>query len=155
MRRVKQTKEEIKDVIGDWMPELVKKLWGYERVIVNHALYCGKILTVIPNGTACSLHYHIKKHETFHVLRGELLIQTCGRDKQFAPQSLVLHPGSTLVLPPWTAHRFWAEKEVCDFLEISTHDEPEDSIRLIKSGPRPDSLVDFGLDVSKINWRTK
>lgn len=155
MRRMKSTVEEIKDVIGDLTPKLTKKLWGYERLIVNHKLYCGKILTVLPNGNACSLHYHVKKHETFHVLRGELMIQTFVKQEKFfdKAQALVLHPGSTLVLPPYTAHRFWTEGEVCDFVEISTHDDPEDSIRFAKSGIRPASLIEFGVDLEKLEWR--
>lgn len=132
---------EIGEVIHVLEPRHVKKKWGYETHIVNHVLYCGKILTVSQRKVACSLHYHAKKHETFHILRGALHLQTLlptGRTGGY-----ILKAGSTLVLPPRTAHRFWIEGEVCDFIEVSTMDDPDDSIRIFKSGPAPESLATF------------
>jgi quercetin dioxygenase-like cupin family protein len=152
MRSVKRTEAEIKDVTFTRLTAFERKLWGYERVLVNHKLYCGKILTVLPNGNACSLHYHAKKHETFHVIRGELFVQTL-REASGKLESYILAAGATLVLPPRVAHRFWANKEVCDFVETSTHDDPKDSIRLVKSGPIPKSLVSLEGGWATRKWR--
>jgi hypothetical protein len=55
--------------------KIVTKLWGYEKHLVNTELYCGKILVALPNGMACSIHYHKRKTETFHVLKGRLFLQ--------------------------------------------------------------------------------
>ena len=151
-------------------PEFKKKLWGYEQIIVNDELYCGKILTVLPAGFACSIHYHVNKQETFHILRGSLCLDLWDRSpgsfvkadtladllKKSAsiyaardnfPTEVglpdlrysfaVLHPGDTLTITPCTPHRFWALKEVVEFLEVSTKDEPGDSIRIVESGPVP------------------
>ena len=62
----------------------VKKVWGQEEWVVNNDKYCGKILTV-KKGFRCSLHYHKKKHETFYVLEGNLLMEVYSnhRDRAF------------------------------------------------------------------------
>ena len=117
-------------------PLIVKKLWGYEKHLVNTELYCGKILVAVPNGMACSIHYHKKKTETFHILKGRLHLQLFTTDGTLSEQT-VLHCGDSLTLPPFTPHRFWAVGEVCEFLEVSTRDAPEDSYRLTDSGPAP------------------
>jgi cupin fold WbuC family metalloprotein len=116
---------------------IIPKLWGHEKIIVNSSLYCGKILTVIPNGMACSVHYHKNKTETFHILRGELEFEKFDIDGRLETR-IVLRAGDTLTLPPSTPHRFWVTGDICEFIEFSTHDDPSDSYRLIPSGPRPD-----------------
>jgi D-lyxose ketol-isomerase len=115
---------------------IVPKLWGYEKHIVNNELYCGKILVAMPNGMACSVHYHKKKTETFHILRGHLHLQLFSLERRLQEQT-VLNAGDSLTLAPLTPHRFWAADELCEFIEFSTTDAPEDSYRLIDSGPRP------------------
>lgn len=132
-------------------PRSVRKLWGYERILVNdaHYNYCGKILTVIPNGVCCSLHFHARKTETFHVLSGRLQLQiqtlrdTSRGKKKFDTHDfhkgkiIPLYTGQSITLPTYTAHRFWVDDEVCEFLEVSTFDKAEDSIRLIQAGLIP------------------
>jgi D-lyxose ketol-isomerase len=117
--------------------QTIPKLWGHEKLIVNNSLYCGKILTVIPNGMACSIHYHKIKTETFHILQGELQFEKFDLHGKLQ-QRTTLHPGDTLTLLPKTPHRFWVVQNICEFIEFSTHDDPADSYRLTPSGPRPD-----------------
>jgi D-lyxose ketol-isomerase len=45
--------------------------------------------------------------------------------------------GRVIHVPALTPHRFWAEHEVAEFIEISTPDDPADSYRLVVSGPAP------------------
>lgn len=127
------------------VPDIREKLWGYEVVFANHELYCGKALHVLPNGNACSLHFHRKKHETFCVEYGVLNLQVLDpRSGSFRADELkayIMEPGSSIVVPPMWAHRFWVDKEVCRFIEISTQDFADDSIRLVKSGPSPETLT--------------
>ena len=42
------------------------KAWGYELWIVNHELYCGKLL-VFEKGKKFSMHYHLIKEESWYV----------------------------------------------------------------------------------------
>jgi mannose-6-phosphate isomerase-like protein (cupin superfamily) len=123
--------------MADAESKIVPKLWGQEKIIVNNPLYCGKILTVVPNGMACSVHYHKNKTETFHILRGQLEFEKYDAGGRLQERT-ALRAGDTISLPPSTPHRFWVLREICEFIEFSTHDDPSDSYRLIPSGPRPD-----------------
>jgi len=60
--------------------------------------YCAKFLFVF-DGQTCPKHYHMRKHETFFVVKGEVEME-CG------PHVQVLGSGDTLVMPPGTPHRF-------------------------------------------------
>jgi quercetin dioxygenase-like cupin family protein len=51
----------------------VPKGWGYESWIANNDQYCGKLL-FFKKGKHCSWHYHEKKHETFYIQSGKLLV---------------------------------------------------------------------------------
>lgn len=121
---------------------LIKKVWGYERIIINRPDYCGKILTVLPNNKACSIHYHKRKNETFLILRGslefELWLSENPRPHSLEHFTLAEHktllPNDSITLHPYQAHRFWTTTEVTEFIEFSTYDEPSDSYRLKESG---------------------
>lgn len=142
-------------------PKFIQKLWGHEQIIVNKK-YCGKILTVLPNGNACSIHYHKKKHETFHILEGDLFLQLFGwiapkmnkmwgalggslidseGNRWVHTATRVLLKGQTLILPAMVAHRFWTVNQSAVFAEFSTHDDPDDSYRILESGPAPKTDV--------------
>lgn len=140
----------MKDQVEFTKPKFAQKLWGYEQIIVNKN-YCGKILTVLPNGNACSIHYHREKHETFHVLEGEVFLQlfvtmpthldgflkdSSGINWMHV-STRVLLKGQSLILPPWNAHRFWTVNQPAVFAEFSTYDAPEDSYRIVEAGPAP------------------
>lgn len=129
-------------------PRLVVKKWGTEEIIVNGD-YCGKRLTAMP-GYACSIHYHIKKTETFFVLDGRLALELygtyCAGNKLELLGCKLLRAGRVLTLEPLTPHRFWAYSEPVRFMEFSTTDLAEDSIRLCESGPVPiDRLITKGV----------
>jgi D-lyxose ketol-isomerase len=106
-----------------------------------HPGYTGKILTVLPNGNASSIHYHKLKHETFYIMRGCLALEVFVlKGRGLSPEHPIrinMATGTVVTLPAFTPHRFWAEKEVAEFIEISTPDDPADSYRLVKSGPVP------------------
>lgn len=122
------------------------KLWGQEEILVNNDLYCGKRLTVLNKGLACSLHWHLKKLETFFIATGVLYLQVLpeGHDAGW-PTCLVLHPNTSLTIQRGVRHRFWSGADSdCVFYEFSTHDEADDSIRVIPSGPIPEKLAFIG-----------
>lgn len=135
----------------------IDKKWGYEEIPINTPDYCLKRLTVEPNGFACSVHYHLLKKETFLVLSGTLMLQVyvpkpevnlpriADLDRTFAlsmflpPKLLRLTEGEQITIERLTPHRFWAWTET-RFLEVSTHDCPTDSIRIVESGPIPNDV---------------
>lgn len=112
------------------------KVWGSETLIANRE-FCGKVMS-LHEGMRCSLHYHLVKDETFLVTRGRVRVEI-GRSGD-APLTggdlsvLVLGPGDSIDVPPFTLHRFTGLED-SEFIEFSTHDDPADSIRLAPSGP--------------------
>ena len=51
-------------------PKRVDKIWGYELWIHNDEDYCGKLLVFPKKGSHFSMHYHLKKKETWYVQSG-------------------------------------------------------------------------------------
>jgi mannose-6-phosphate isomerase-like protein (cupin superfamily) len=135
----------------------VKKTWGHELIVVTktrvlEAGYTLKILTCEPKGEASSIHYHMKKTETFFVLDGDLKLEIwlprmgC-KDKLAAGtidnndiklgRTMRLRPGEAVTLEPLVPHRFWANGVRTRFVETSTPDSPDDSYRIVVAGPAP------------------
>lgn len=113
----------------------VDKGWGYERWFHNDEKYCGKLLH-FNAGKRCSLHYHVKKHETFYVQSGLVTIYIQSLHKWAEIASLNgelirydLHPGQSLELPPLTIHQIIAIDE-SDIFEFSTQHFDNDSYRI-------------------------
>jgi N-acetylneuraminate synthase len=117
---------------------IVNKKWGYEIWIENNQLYCGKHLHVLPT-KYCSVHYHKNKKETFYIINGELSLQySPSLNKETWDLSLadviVLKQGESFTIEPYVAHRFTSNTSyACDFIEISTHHNDQDSYRIIES----------------------
>jgi len=121
------------------MQNIVSKGWGYELWIENNELYCGKHLHVLPSKW-CSIHYHKNKKETFYVIKGELLLHYSyvldleywqRHDADFEVK--ILKTGDYFTLNTGVAHRFTSNtSQPCDFIEISTHHDDEDSYRILK-----------------------
>lgn len=115
-------------VIGSGFIKTVEKLWGREYWIANTPLYCLKLLQINPGG-CCSLHYHPKKDETFYVNEGSCHVQ-------IGEETRELVPGDSVRIPPGTPHRFWVPKgqaKGCEIMEVSTHHDDSDVIRLEES----------------------
>ena len=105
------------------MCTLIKKSWGYERIVYNE-LYCVKEL-VYTKAISSSLHYHDLKHETFYVVSGAFSVEIMGL-------TLRMTRGDSVVLPPKSPHRVRCLKPGT-ILESSTHDDPNDCVRLVPS----------------------
>jgi mannose-6-phosphate isomerase-like protein (cupin superfamily) len=103
--------------------ESVSKNWGHEELIYNGA-YCFKKL-VYEKAIASSLHYHLNKHETFVVQDGEFELELVGSTRMLQAMDYV-------VLPPMTPHRIRCFVQGT-ILEVSSHDDSSDCVRLIPS----------------------
>lgn len=103
----------------------VTKTWGKEFWLVNNSQYCAKLL-YLDKGATCSCHYHKIKRETFYCLSGSVALDV--EDKVY---NLPLHP-EPITIEPGQKHRFHG-LENSIILEISTHHEEEDVIRLSDS----------------------
>lgn len=109
----------------------VQKEWGVETWIINTELFCCKLLEV-NSGWECSLHMHPKKSEFFSVLAGNPLIR-------LGKSTTLNNPGDGVYIPSGTLHRFSAPSGDVLILEISTHHDDNDVVRLEPSGPIPTS----------------
>ena len=108
-------------------PEIHPKAWGREVWIVNNDLYCGKIL-VIKEGKQFSLHFHMKKHETWFIRKGILLLEYF--DLSIGENiTKTLYPNDVIVIPPGNPHRLTAIHD-SEIFEISTSHFESDSYRI-------------------------
>lgn len=103
----------------------VPKKWGKEIIIVNCPEYCGKLLC-LDKGAVSSYHYHKDKKETFYCLKGQVGLNINGKDYMLNPWS------RPKTIYPEVPHSFTGISDSI-VLEISTHHEDKDVIRLTES----------------------
>jgi mannose-6-phosphate isomerase-like protein (cupin superfamily) len=103
------------------------KGWGYELWIANSPLYCGKVL-VFNAGKACSMHFHLLKHETFFLESGRISVEIL-EDGVLSTRHM--EPGDSMEIPPGTMHRIWAT-EASRLFEFSTQHFETDSYRIAR-----------------------
>ncbi len=72
--------------------------------------YCGKFIFMF-KGQTCPFHHHRKKHETFMVVKGSIVMHLKGRD-------LVMKQGDILPMKQKTGHSFTARENAL-ILEVS------------------------------------
>lgn len=98
----------------------IEKPWGYEIwwAVTDH--YVGKLIHVNA-GESLSLQYHVKKHESMYLIKGEAEMVLDGQSRPF-------HPGEAIIIAPPTRHRLTAISDV-DVIEVSTP-ELDDVVRL-------------------------
>lgn len=111
-------------------PVMVPKGWGYELIFWNDENYCGKLLHFVA-GRQCSFHFHARKDECFYVHSGKIRLEVEVPDAGIGIQMFTLEAGNCFHIKPGVIHRVYA-LERSDVFEFSTHDDPEDSIRLMK-----------------------
>ncbi len=111
-----------------------KHLWGSEEWLTNNELYCDKYL-ILREGFMSSLHYHIIKDETFIIIKGSVLLEvgTKAHEKVKGYKNITMKVGDIYRLNPYTVHRFKSLTKNSIILEVSTHHEDEDSIKIIKA----------------------
>jgi len=107
--------------------QVVEKGWGREIIFTNTDKYTGKLLEFHEVGKL-SMHFHIKKDETWYVVKGKFMLSSI--DPKTAEETNVeLNVGDVIHLPPGVVHRLFAYEDSTIF-EVSTPDDPEDSYRI-------------------------
>jgi mannose-6-phosphate isomerase-like protein (cupin superfamily) len=105
------------------------KKWGYEIHIYNGEDYCGKILHFF-EGKKFSMHYHLKKHETWYVASGSFDLRYIETDDA-TEQTTRLRVGDIVEIDQGSPHQLLALKEG-EIFEVSTQHFDDDSYRIIK-----------------------
>lgn len=109
---------------------VIEKEWGREIWMANNARedYCGKILQ-INQGYNTSLHFHLEKHETFYITKGQLQVDLiCTLDGVRMTQ--ILSEGDVLEIDRGQPHQLIAYDGDVEFVEISTFHKDADSLRI-------------------------
>jgi len=109
--------------------EIVPKGWGKEIIFVNNDEYCGKILC-FDKGKKFSMHYHVKKKETWYIAKGKFLLHW------IEPESGKFHTeylniGDVITNERGEAHQVEA-LEQSEIFEVSTKHYDSDSYRIWK-----------------------
>jgi mannose-6-phosphate isomerase-like protein (cupin superfamily) len=107
----------------------IPKNWGYELIIVNNELYCGKIL-VFRAGCKFSMHYHILKQETWFVNKGKFQFRWINTEDA-SLNSMELNVGEVVTIPRGMPHQLEAMEDG-EIFEISTQHFDSDSYRVWK-----------------------
>ena len=110
--------------------KVVEKEWGREIWMANNSEenYCGKILQ-INQGYNTSLHFHLEKHETFYIRKGQLQVDLiCTIDG--VRMTRILNAGDTLEIDIGQPHQLIAYDGDVEFVEISTFHKDSDSKRI-------------------------
>jgi len=111
---------------------IIDKEWGHKKWLVNNKKenYCGKILH-INEGHRSSMHYHVKKHETFYILSGTLQVDMINTVTGEVI-TYIVQKGETFEVERNDPHQLIAVDGPVEFIEISTFHEDSDSLRVWK-----------------------
>ena len=119
---------------------VTEKLWGLEVECarVPDENYTAKLLMVNPGFTS-SVHYHKEKHETFYVMRGNVILSMYtvsvlagGYENAELDSETSLVSGQRVMIPPLTIHSFRATVPSI-IVEGSTLHRDDDVYRYRKS----------------------
>jgi mannose-6-phosphate isomerase-like protein (cupin superfamily) len=108
-------------------PELHKKAWGSEEWIVNNDEYCAKLLN-FNKGARFSMHFHVKKKETWYVTKGKFYLSIINTED--ASKGLMeLNVGDVFTVDRLVPHQLRAVEEG-QIMEVSTQHFEDDSYRV-------------------------
>lgn len=113
-------------------PKRVDKKWGYELWIHNDEDYCGKLLVFNKCGDKFSMHYHLKKKETWFVQRGGFIFNWIDVENGTL-HTKVLAIGDSVLIERGLPHQLEAMMDESTIFEVSTEHFDEDSYRIYKN----------------------
>jgi quercetin dioxygenase-like cupin family protein len=109
--------------------EIVEKGWGKEVIFVNNDEYCGKLLC-FEKDKKFSMHYHIKKKETWYVSKGSFILIWVETDTG-TTHTEYLKVGDVITNERGEPHQLIALEDA-EVFEVSTKHYDEDSFRMWK-----------------------
>ena len=109
--------------------KIVTKGWGKEVIFVNNDEYCGKLLC-FEKDKKFSMHYHIKKKETWYVSKGCFILIWVETDTG-TTHTEYLKVGDVITNERGEPHQLIAIED-SEVFEVSTKHYDEDSFRMWK-----------------------
>lgn len=113
-------------------PKRVDKTWGYELWIHNDEEYCGKLLVFSEKGNHFSLHYHLKKKESWYIQQGSFELRWINT-KYGIEKVDVLTVGDCVTIERGQPHQLIALEDNSIVFEVSTEHFDNDSYRIRKT----------------------
>lgn len=110
-------------------PGRVEKGWGHELIFESNDLYCGKLLCFDRVGAKSSMHFHLNKDETWHVISGAFVVRWI-EPSDATSCSKVLEVGDTWRNLPGYPHQLEAVEAPAVIVEVSTPDHSSDNYRV-------------------------
>lgn len=110
-------------------PKIVPKAWGEEIWIHNDEEYCGKLLRFFKAGNKFSLHYHVKKKESWYVGNGSFEYIWLDTEKGIEHKDTILE-GTCITIERGQPHQLIALEDRSEIFEVSTQHFDEDSYRI-------------------------
>jgi mannose-6-phosphate isomerase-like protein (cupin superfamily) len=116
------------DGIYEVKSEKVIKKWGWEEVLINKTLFCGKILHYNNKGSVSSFHFHPSKREYFRCIQGAF----CFRYKNSKGETLAttMAKSDSIYIPNNNPHQLESLEDNSEILEISTYHDDYDVVRI-------------------------
>lgn len=109
--------------------EIVPKGWGKEIIFVNNDEYCGKLLC-FDKGKKFSMHYHLKKKETWYVSKGAFILIWVDTANG-TTYTEYLKVGDVITNERGEPHQLIATEDA-EVFEVSTKHYDDDSFRMWK-----------------------
>jgi mannose-6-phosphate isomerase-like protein (cupin superfamily) len=109
----------------------VEKLWGYELIIHNDEEYCAKMLCFTEKNAKFSMHFHMKKKETWYVNKGSFLLRYINTEKAEKYVEIVKE-GDTIEVDRGDPHQLELLSDYGEIFEASTTHFDYDSYRIEK-----------------------
>lgn len=117
---------------NDWIEAypstIVHKKWGYEKVLINIGLFCGKILHYNLAGAISSFHFHSRKTEYFLCLSGAFKFRY--KDDSGNTVETEMKKDDAVLIPNCRPHQLESLEENSEILEISTFHSDKDVTRI-------------------------
>jgi mannose-6-phosphate isomerase-like protein (cupin superfamily) len=113
-------------------PLKVEKAWGHELWIHNNEEYCGKLLVFNKIGDKFSMHYHLKKKETWYVQKGGFIFNWIDVENGKL-NTKVLGAGDSVLIERGLPHQLEAMVDESTIFEVSTQHFDEDSYRVYRN----------------------
>jgi len=116
---------------------IVPKAWGQEIIIHNDEEYCGKILR-FNEGAEFSMHFHLKKNETWIVATGTFLLRYINT-KDATEKERELNVGDIIEVERGDPHQLFSITGG-DIFEVSTPHFDDDSYRIRKGDSQNENV---------------
>ena len=115
-------------------PKKVIKVWGHELWIHNTEEYCGKLLVFEKAGNHFSMHYHMKKKETWYIQEGKFRFDWIDVENGKRNYTELL-PNDVIEIERGLPHQLTALTDGATVFKVSTEHFDEDSYRVYRETP--------------------